>query len=284
MAIKRVHLLPNVITAFGLSCGLFVIFRMTMTPLGEATEQQMVQIAGIMLLAAIADVLDGALARAMKAESEFGGLFDSLSDAVTFGVAPSVILLKTLSLQPGTLLSFWLTTAAMLFSVSGVLRLVRFNVMAHEEKKEEALATKVSNNKKYFTGLPIPAAAATAISANLFLASQDFPKSLFSSEQARAIVLIFVLVFLGYLMVSRWKFPSVKSLHIRVTSFNVLLLTVVTAAFIFYGILNHFPLFFFVISWGYLLLSLAWAVYRRFFGASSEAEDNEEDEEIDELL
>ena len=68
---KKIHLLPNVITAFGLSCGLFVIFRMTLLPLGGATEQTLIVIAGIMLLAALADLLDGAVARAMKAESEF---------------------------------------------------------------------------------------------------------------------------------------------------------------------------------------------------------------------
>lgn len=273
MAIKRAHLLPNVITAFGLSCGLFVIFRMTMTPLGETTEQQMIQIAAIMLLAAIADVLDGAIARAMKAESEFGGLFDSLSDAITFGVAPSVIVLKTMSLPSGTLLSFLLTTAAMLFSVSGVLRLVRFNVAAQELKKDEDLA---KESKKFFTGLPIPAAAAAAISINLLLASQEMPPY-FMGEVGRAVLLIFCLAFLGYLMVSRWKFPSVKSLRIRIASFNILLFTVVTAAFIFYGVLHHFPLFLFGISWGYLIFSFAWAIYRRFHTEPADEDEEEGD-------
>ena len=117
---KRIYLLPNVITAFGLSCGLFVIFRMTMTGIGEVTPHLLVTMTGILLLAALADLLDGAVARVMKAENEFGGLFDSLSDAITFGVGPSVIVLKSLSLPPGTGRSFLLTTGAIIFAVCGV--------------------------------------------------------------------------------------------------------------------------------------------------------------------
>ncbi len=99
---KKVYLLPNVITAFGLSCGLFVIFKLNMTPLGGATTEVLTQTAGILLLAVFADLLDGGIARAMKAESDFGGFFDSLADAITFGVAPSVIVLKSFSMEPGT--------------------------------------------------------------------------------------------------------------------------------------------------------------------------------------
>ena len=70
-----------------------------------------------MLLAGLADLLDGAIARAMKAESEFGGFFDSLADAITFGVGPSVIVLKTLSVPPAPDFSFYITIAAMVFTV-----------------------------------------------------------------------------------------------------------------------------------------------------------------------
>ena len=120
---KHVHLLPNVITAFGLSCGLFVIFKMNMIETGTVSYSVLLATAGILLLACLADLLDGAVARAMKAESDFGGLFDCLSDGITFGVAPSVIILKSLSVTPKTELSFFVTTAAMIYSVCGVLRL-----------------------------------------------------------------------------------------------------------------------------------------------------------------
>ena len=95
---KRVNLVPNAITAFGLACGLFVIFKVNMLEPGSG-EYEVVQTSAILLIvAAIADLLDGALARLFKAESEFGFVFDSLADAISFGVAPSVLLLKTLSL------------------------------------------------------------------------------------------------------------------------------------------------------------------------------------------
>lgn len=139
MAIKRIHLLPNIITAFALSCGLFVIFKMNMTEIGQVTYQTIASVSAILLLAALADFLDGAVARAIKAESDFGGIFDSMADAISFGVAPSVIVLKSLSLAPGTEPSFFLTTAAMIFSVCGILRLVRFNIESMQEKGDMEL-------------------------------------------------------------------------------------------------------------------------------------------------
>src|ERR1700722_7625358 len=98
---KRIYLLPNVITAFSLCCGLFIIFRMCMAPLSEVTPHLLTVMAGIFLLAALADLMDGAVARMMKAESEFGGIFDSLSDAISFGVAPSVVILKSIGAAGG---------------------------------------------------------------------------------------------------------------------------------------------------------------------------------------
>ncbi len=197
---KKIHLLPNVLTAFGLTCGLFIIFKINMTPIGGTDIQILTATASILLLAMFADVLDGAIARAMKAESEFGGLFDSLADAITFGVAPSVIVLKTFSFDPGTELSFWMTTAVMVFAVCGVLRLVRFSVTNQFMKNEADL---LANHKKNFTGLPIPAAAAAAASGNLFLVSEELNHFIKLSEVGRAWILFFTMLILGYFMISR---------------------------------------------------------------------------------
>lgn len=203
---KKVYLLPNVITAFGLTCGLFVIFKISMIAPGEITTRALIESAAILILAAFADLLDGTLARAMKAQSEFGGLFDSLADAITFGVAPSVIILKSLSIPSGTELSFLLTTAAMVYTVCGVLRLVRFNIISRTLPAPEKKSA-VDDQTKNFTGLPIPAAAAAAVSGNLFLVSSEF-KSLFSiNETAHAWILFFMMIVVGYFMISRWKFP-----------------------------------------------------------------------------
>lgn len=265
---KKVHLLPNVITAFGLSCGLFVIFKLNMTPVGGATAEILTQTAGILLLAVIADLLDGAVARAIKAESDFGGFFDSLADAITFGVAPSVIVLKSFSIEQGTELSFFLTASVMIFSVCGVLRLVRFNVTAQSIKEDKEMEV---SHKKNFIGLPIPAAAAGAVSLNLFLVSEKFNHFFVFSDVARAVILLFAMIFLGYLMVSRWKFPSLKTLQLRVASFQVIFFTVMIAVLIFYGILNHFALVFFSLTWVYITVALSLSLARIIAGRRAKA-------------
>ncbi|MBS0655576.1 MAG: CDP-alcohol phosphatidyltransferase family protein, partial [Verrucomicrobia bacterium] len=82
---KRPAILPNIVTAFSLSCGLFVIFKMSLVQRGAASFDTVLTGVAILILAALLDALDGAIARVMKVESAFGGFFDSLSDAVTFG-------------------------------------------------------------------------------------------------------------------------------------------------------------------------------------------------------
>ena len=275
---KKIHLLPNVMTAFGLSCGLFAIFKINMTGVGEVDFHILMITTGILVMAAIADLLDGAIARAMKAESEFGGLFDSLADAISFGVAPSVIILKSLSIVPGTDLSFLLTTGAIVYSICGVLRLVRFSLMSHHAKTS---IEEMTAHQKTFTGLPIPAAAAAAISANLLLASDEFRALLTLSERTRAALLFFVLIVLGYFMISRWKFPSLKSLHIRVGSFQIVFLTVVITVTIFYGLLHHFPVVFFIISWLYIIVAWVLSIIRLVSGRKSKTLEDFEPEHED---
>lgn len=277
--LKKIYLLPNVITAFGLSCGLFVIFKMNMTGIGEADIQTLTATTGILLLAAFADLIDGAVARVIKAESEFGGIFDSLADAISFGVAPSVIVLKSLSVIPGTKLSFLVTTAAIIFSLCGVLRLVRFNVQALEAKGNTELTLA---NKKHFTGLPIPGAAAAAVSFNLFLMSDEFQSLITLTETAHAWIVSLMMIILGYLMISKWKFPSVKSLEIRVASFQTVFLTVISAVLIFFGILHYFAIVFVAIAWSYIALAITLSIIRMIAGRKSKTlEDFEPDPEDD---
>ncbi len=274
---RKIYLIPNIITAFGLACGLFVIFKANVVEPG-ADIFHVLNISSLLLLvAAFADLLDGFVARAFRAESEFGVVFDSLSDAVSFGVAPSVLLLKSLSLEPGTGLSFYAMLGAMLFSICGVLRLVRFNVKTSEAKGDaEALAAQ----KKHFTGLPIPAGALAAVAANFLLfspfADRFFPMSL----ETKAIVLTSLMILLGYFMVSRWKFPSSKALHLRVPSFQLVFCTVISAIFIFYGMLYFFPIMFAFITWSYLVLAWTLSLIRLIAGKKSKTlEDFEPDQE-----
>ena len=264
---RKINVVPNIITAFGLACGLFAIFKVNMVEPGSGTYQLLMASALLILLAAVADVLDGAIARFMHAESEFGFMFDSLSDAISFGVAPSVLLLKFLSLEQGTGLSLYAMCGAMLFSLCGVLRLVRFNVKTNEAKGNAALA---AAHKKHFTGLPIPAGALAAISAIVFFASpfqdQYFPMAL----NTKAVLLTSIMIVLGYFMISRWKFPSVKMLHIKVPSFHLVLATVVVTLFLLYGILHFLPVIMLVATWSYVVLGWILSIIRLIAGKKSQ--------------
>lgn len=274
---RRVYLIPNIITAFGLACGLFVIFKVNMVEPGSGTYQVLQVSTFLLLVAAFADFADGAIARVFRAESEFGFMFDSLADAISFGVAPSVLLLKTLSLEQGTGLSFFAVTGAMLYSIGGVLRLVRFNVKATEAKSNTDVA---ESQKKHFTGLPIPAAAIAAVSANLFFSSPIGKKIFLLNEETLSIVLSSLMIILGYFMVSRWKFPSLKMLHFRVPSFQLVFLSVVVAIFILYGILYFFPIMLVMISWGYIALAWILSIIRLIAGKKSKTlEDFEPDQD-----
>lgn len=273
---RQVYLIPNVITAFALACGLFVIFKVNMIEPGSGSYHVLFNSLVLILMAALADLLDGAVARVIRAESEFGFMFDSLADAVSFGVAPSVLLLKGLSLEQGTGLSFFAIIGAMLYSICGILRLVRFNVKVTQAKgnlEEEAA------QKKNFTGLPIPAAAITAVVTNLFfispLASQWFQMD----PSTLALTLGSIWIVLGFLMVSRWKFPSLKALHFRVPSFQLVLLTVLIAIFVLYGILHFFPLMLMILTWGYVLLGIILSVIRLIAGKKSKTLEDFEPED-----
>lgn len=273
---KKIYLLPNLITAFALSCGLFVIFKVNMLEPGSGYYHVMKTSALLLLLAAFADFFDGAIARIFKAESEFGFIFDSLADAVSFGVAPSVLLLKTLSLEQGTLLSFAALFGAMIYSLCGILRLVRFSVST---QKSHGDLIEMTAQKKNFTGLPVPAGAAAAISANLLFLSPRFQEYFTVSEEVKVGVLTFSMFLLGYLMVSRWKFPSLKALHLRVPSFQLVILTVAAAIIILYGLLHFFAFAFMFIAWGYVFLALILSVIRLIAGKKSKTlEDFEPDE------
>lgn len=275
---KKIYLLPNMITAFGLTCGLFVIFKMNMIMVGDVTQNVLLATAGILILAALADLLDGAIARAMKAESAFGTLFDSLADAISFGVAPAVVVLKTLSIEPGTEASFFMTAAAMIYTVCGVLRLIRYNVTAAESDKDLNLLA-----NKNFIGLPIPAACGAVISLNLFLNNCTILSICSADVTTKGVILFFGLILIGYLMISRWRFPSFKTLSIRVSSFKMVLFTVIAAVLIFYGILHHFTLIFFMMTWLYVIISLILSIIRITTGRKSKTLEDFEPKDDDQL-
>ncbi|NGX33757.1 MAG: hypothetical protein K1060chlam1_00098 [Candidatus Anoxychlamydiales bacterium] len=280
---KKISLIPNIITAFGLAIGLFVIFKVNMIEKGAGNFELIQKSAFLLLLVALFDFVDGAVARAFKAHSDFGLMFDSLADAISFGVAPSVLLLKTLSLEQGTYLSFIAASGAMIYSLCGMLRLVRFNLKSIEAKGN---LVEMTIQKKNFTGIPMPAAAAVAVSTNLFLLSPFLTNFFEISNTLRVIVLTIVNVILGYLMVSRWKFPSLKRLNFRMPSFHLAFLTVIISVFFLYGIFYYFSLAFVLLSWSYIFIAFIFSLIRVIAGKKSktlkdfEPDDDEDDDKL----
>jgi CDP-diacylglycerol--serine O-phosphatidyltransferase len=263
---KRQVVLPNLLTATSLCCGLFVIFKMNMIQPGAALFEQVQFCVKILLVAAVLDVLDGALARAIHGESEFGCFFDSMADSVSFGIAPAVLVLKTLSMVPGTFLSGLLTVGAMSYALGGVLRLVRYSTTPPTIDPEK---------KGTFTGLPITAASMAAVSPTLLLSCETMQERFPVSDSFRCFVAAFVLFFLSYLMVSRWRFPSLKSLNVKVASHWLLLFIVAASSLVLFLALNHFAATVFIVTWGYVCAAWAVAITRLAQGKRQAALDEE---------
>ncbi len=178
--IRGVYLLPNLFTMGNLFCGFFAII--------SAIRGDYATAATAVVVANLFDILDGKVARMMKATSQFGMEFDSLADLVSFGVAPALLIFQW------SLSSFgrcgWL--AAFLFVACGVLRLARYNVQA------------ASLDKGIFNGLPIPAAA-SMLATTVLIADH-----LGTAGIERNIILLLLCYTLAFLMVSSVKYPAFK--------------------------------------------------------------------------
>lgn len=269
---KKRRFVPNLITGFSLVCGLFIIFKTNMTEVGGTTYLSLQTSAFILLFAGFADLMDGAVARAIHAESEFGGVFDSLADAITFGVVPPVMMLKSLSVESGTPVSLLATSAAMVFSICGVLRLVRFSVIPQQDREDK-------EKMKNFTGLPIPSAAGAAVSLNLFLVCPEFAERVALGDTERALILSPVMILIGALMVSKWKFPSLKAVEMRLPSVYLALVGPICMFLILFGVLYHFSTTFLLVSWGYLALAGTLYMTRCFLGRRSRTLEDFEPED-----
>ncbi|MCI5053055.1 MAG: CDP-alcohol phosphatidyltransferase family protein [Simkaniaceae bacterium] len=260
---SKVRVLPNFITAFNLACGLFVIFKVATVSSSEPAYNMIFYAALLLLLAAFADLLDGLIARAIHGESDFGFMFDSLADAISFGAAPSVILLKSFQLDPESWMSIGLIASAMVYSICAILRLVRFNVSS-QQAKGDVYAELLS--KKMFTGLPVPGAAAMVVSANLFLASPMMAPW----ESSRIIIMPILFIIIGYFMVSRWKFPTLKTAKWQIPSFPLIFCTALIAVFILWGVVHNLSLVLASFSFFYLIVGLIFSIMRKCQGEDDE--------------
>jgi len=181
---RGVYILPNLFTTGNLFCGFWAIV--------SVFQEKFFFAAIAILLACVFDVLDGKVARLSGATSKFGVQYDSLSDLVSFGVAPA-LLAYSWALRPYGRFG-WL--AAFLFVVCGALRLARFNVMSS------------AGEVKYFKGLPIPAAASMiALTILLYL-------RLIETAWVKDIVILLMIYILAFLMVSNIRYFSLKELNL----------------------------------------------------------------------
>jgi len=181
---RGLFVLPTLFTVGNLFCGYLSIWGSIRGTFETASF--------LIILAAVLDMLDGRVARLMNSASEFGEEYDSLADLVSFGVAPAV-LAYSWGLSDFDRLG-WM--ASFLFVVCGSMRLARFNIQTHV------------TDKKYFIGLPIPAAAGAI--ATLVLAT---PEPLVNRVWMAGLLALTIL--LSYLMISTIRYRSFKDLDLR---------------------------------------------------------------------
>ena len=184
---KGIYLLPNAFTTAALFCGFFAIVN--------AMNHQF-EVAAIAIFASLVlDGMDGRIARMTNTQSAFGEQYDSLADMVSFGVAPALVAYEWALKDLGK----WGWLAAFTYCAGAALRLARFNINTGVV------------DKKFFQGLPSPAAAAL-LAGFIWLADDN---KLPVKDYAIPWVTFFITVYAGLTMVSNGCFYSGKALDVR---------------------------------------------------------------------
>lgn len=205
--LRSITILPSLITILNGLCGFASIVF--------ASKGLFVKSGYMLLLAMIADVLDGRVARMSKSTSSFGGQLDSLCDIISFGMAPAFLMVKILEMKLGTVefsfLHRFIWLAAATYISCAAIRLARFNV--ENEEDESAHMS--------FIGLPTPAAAGAVVSLVIFhgeglgqIASQN-SYAYKIMENAIIYVIPFMVLGCGVLMVSRIRYPHILNQYIK---------------------------------------------------------------------
>lgn len=225
---KGLHVLPNLFTLGNAFFGfLSIVFSSHLNFLGAAY---------CILLGALMDMLDGRTARFVGASSDLGMQLDSLSDAISFCLAPAFLMYRW-QLYKVEMLGFF---ACACFLLAGVLRLARFNVTSQEQSV-------------FFLGLP--STIAGCFLATLFLNIADIQRT-----PRMSFFLIGLIVFIAYLMISSVRFPTFKRVA---KSWYVLAAISIIAAVTVMGLIEVALLFFvlyLVASFGYW----SWLEMRKF--------------------
>ena len=221
---RGMFLLPSLFTVGNIAAGYFAIVQTLAAIAANADARHHLDLAAIAILFAIPfDALDGRIARMTNTASDFGKELDSLADIITFGVAPSLLayiwgfhfLRETVNpslrqdlLNAGGFICF-------LYLIGGASRLARFNISHDAQPRNPGRP-----GRKYFVGMPIPAAAGM-LAATVHFFGGGYP------NQAWWISVIWLGIVgtCGFLMVSTWRFWSGKEINFsRSHPFQVLFL------------------------------------------------------------
>ncbi len=182
---KGIYLLPNLMTTIALFAGFYAVIA----GMNEQFELGAIAI----FVAMIFDGLDGRVARMTNSCSAFGAEYDSLSDMVSFGLAPALLMYQWVLYDFGKL--GWIV--AFVFTVAAALRLARFNTQV-------GIA-----DKKYFQGLPSPVAAALLAAFMWMVEGNDLDTGI------EPILALFFTLSVGLLMVSNIRFESFKEFNLK---------------------------------------------------------------------
>ena len=202
---KTLFILPNLLTAASLFCGMLAVFK-CMAP--EITDEDIYRASLLLFYAFIFDLFDGRVARMTRTQSSFGIEFDSLADLISFGVAPAVITYRWALSDSGPVG----VAVCFCYVLAGAIRLARFNIMSHTGGQRKKPG-------KYMLGLPIPMAAgfvvALVVAAN---AMGGWPWLTSHGLTVKGIgypMMMVIMMALAILMVSEVKFRSFKDLKIN---------------------------------------------------------------------
>jgi len=184
---RGIYLLPNIFTTAALFAGFYAIVM--------AMNQRFDNAAVAIFVAMVLDALDGRVARLTRTQSAFGAEYDSLSDMVCFGAAPALCIYEWALKDLGRF--GWI--AAFVYCAGAALRLARFNTNIDVV------------DKRFFQGLPSPAAAAL-VAGFLWLASDN---KIPVDDYGLPWVAAFITLYAGLTMVSNVPFYSFKTINLR---------------------------------------------------------------------
>jgi len=225
---KGIYILPNLFTTAALFAGFYAIV--------QAMNGQFEYAPIAIFIAMIMDGLDGRVARWTHTESDFGAQYDSLSDMVSFGLAPALVMYEWALSGLGKL--GWL--AAFLYAAAAALRLARFNVQT-------------GGDSRYFTGLPSPSAAAL-LAGLVWVLHTNYGVP----GKEVSFIALGVTVFAGLSMVSNIQYHSFKHLNVKN---RVSFVAVIAVVLIFVLVSLDPPQVLFI---GFLVYSLSGPLFAAF--------------------